>query len=60
MPVRVCLGDRDPTTTLAESADIYRALPAGELAVLPATPHELDRVAPARLLALITDFLPDE
>jgi pimeloyl-ACP methyl ester carboxylesterase len=59
MPVRIGLGDRDTTTTLAESAAIYRALPHGELEVLPGTRHEIDRVAPARLAAsLIECFAP--
>ncbi|HMA36487.1 MAG TPA: alpha/beta fold hydrolase [Chloroflexia bacterium] len=54
--VRICLGDRDTTTTLAESQAIYQALPHGELEVLPATPHELERVALARLAYSLIEF----
>jgi pimeloyl-ACP methyl ester carboxylesterase len=54
--VRICLGDRDAMTTLAESSEIYRALPHGELEVLPATPHELERVPPARLAYTLHEF----
>jgi pimeloyl-ACP methyl ester carboxylesterase len=56
LPVRVCLGDRDTTTTLTESAEMARAFPQGELEVLPNTPHELERVRLARLAATLLDF----
>ena len=59
-PVRICVGDRDPTVSLTECAEIYRALPHGELEVLPATPHEFERVAPARLAATLTEFFGGE
>jgi pimeloyl-ACP methyl ester carboxylesterase len=55
--VRVMVGDRDATMAIDEAVDAYRALPAGELAVLPATPHPLEQIAPARLAAAIVDFL---
>jgi len=54
--VRIMQGDRDPTVPLAESAEVAHALPHGELEVLPTTPHEFERVAPARLAATLTDF----
>lgn len=47
--VRVMLGDRDATVTLAESLDMYKALPRGELEVLPATPHQFEKVPLERL-----------
>lgn len=56
LPVRICVGDRDSTVSLAETAEIYRALPQGQLEVLPGTPHEFERVAPARLAATLIDF----
>ncbi len=54
--VRICQGDRDPTVPLPESAEVARALPHGELEVLPATPHEFERVAPARLAYTLREF----
>jgi pimeloyl-ACP methyl ester carboxylesterase len=57
--VRIGLGDRDTTVTLVESVEIYRALPRGELEVHPATPHEFERVSPARLAASLTEFFVD-
>jgi pimeloyl-ACP methyl ester carboxylesterase len=56
VPVRVMLGDRDNTVTLEETRDIYRALPRGEMEVLPATLHQLERISPARLALSLTDF----
>jgi pimeloyl-ACP methyl ester carboxylesterase len=54
--VRIGIGDRDTTVTLTESVEIYRALPHGELEVYPGTPHEFERVSPARLAASLTEF----
>jgi pimeloyl-ACP methyl ester carboxylesterase len=58
--VRVMIGDRDSTVTLSESADIYRALPRGELEVLPATPHQFERVPMPRLAYTLTEFFSQE
>lgn len=54
-PVRLCVGDRDATVTLEESAAAARTLPKGELAVLPATPHPLEAADPARLAREIAE-----
>lgn len=58
-PVRIIVGDRDRTVTLEESAAMARALPAGELEVLPRTPHPFERVSLPRLAASLRDFLLD-
>ncbi|HUS16542.1 MAG TPA: alpha/beta fold hydrolase [Chloroflexia bacterium] len=55
-PVRIARGDRDRTVTLAETEEMYQALPHGELEVLPATPHEFERVSAARLAASLSAF----
>jgi pimeloyl-ACP methyl ester carboxylesterase len=55
-PVRVTLGDRDATVSVEESAAAARALPAGELAVLPRTGHPLEQVDVERLTRELTDF----
>jgi pimeloyl-ACP methyl ester carboxylesterase len=54
--VRVSIGDRDSTVTLAESVEMTQALPHGELEVLPGTPHPFERVPLPRLAYSLTDF----
>jgi pimeloyl-ACP methyl ester carboxylesterase len=48
-PVRILVGDRDATLPVAECVDAVRALPRGELGVLPGTPHPLEQVDAGRL-----------
>jgi pimeloyl-ACP methyl ester carboxylesterase len=55
-PVRIMVGDRDNSVSIEESADLYRALPHGELEVLPGTRHELERVPVERLADSILSF----
>ena len=55
-PVRVMVGDRDATVSVEETAAAYRALPAGELAVLPRTPHPLEQVDAERLARTLGEF----
>jgi pimeloyl-ACP methyl ester carboxylesterase len=54
-PVRVLVGDRDATLPVAECVDAVRALPRGELAVLPGTPHPLEQVDAQRLAREIVE-----
>ena len=54
-PVRVMVGDRDATVTVEETAAAQRALPLGELSVLPRTPHPLEHVDVERLAREIGD-----
>ena len=55
-PVRLGIGDRDTMVTIEETLDAYRALPAGELEVLPATPHPMERVDLDRLSRSLVVF----
>jgi pimeloyl-ACP methyl ester carboxylesterase len=55
-PVRVIVGDHDRTVGVHEAHEVYRALPQGQLEVLPATPHEFERVAPERLAYTLSAF----
>lgn len=48
-PVRLMLGDRDDTVTLAETVNAFAVLPKGELEVLPGTGHPFPRVDVERL-----------
>ena len=56
-PVRIMAGDRDTTVSIEEAASIYRALPQGELEVLPATRHEFEGVPVERLAQSLLEFL---
>jgi pimeloyl-ACP methyl ester carboxylesterase len=53
VPALILVGDRDPFCTVEEGAAAYRALPAGELAVLPDTGH---LITPAAVQAMIEFF----
>ncbi len=52
VPTLILVGDRDPFCTVEEGAAAYRALPAGELAVLPGTGHLITPVA----VRTVTEF----
>ena len=56
MPVRVMVVDRDYTASVPESMELARALPKGELEVLPATPHPFERVPLQRLATSLHEF----
>ena len=53
VPTLVLIGDRDPFCTIEEGAAAYRALQAGELAVLPDTGH---LITPAAVQTIIDFF----
>ncbi|MBI5932004.1 MAG: alpha/beta fold hydrolase [Chloroflexi bacterium] len=55
-PVRIALGDRDSMVSLEETIVAYRALQLGELQILPATPHLLDKISPSLLADAIIHF----
>jgi pimeloyl-ACP methyl ester carboxylesterase len=54
--VRIMVGDRDSTVSIAECVEVYRALPQGELEVLPGTPHPLERISHDRLARSLIEF----
>ena len=56
-PALLMLGDRDTMVTLTETVEVYRALPQAQLAVLPNTPHPLEKADPALVAALLQRFL---
>ena len=55
-PTRICVGDRDATVTLDECATAVRALPQGELAVLPRTGHPLEHADPMRVAREVAEL----
>jgi pimeloyl-ACP methyl ester carboxylesterase len=52
-PACIMLGDRDAMVSLEETEALYRTLPKASLAVLPSTPHPLERVNPDMLAGLL-------
>lgn len=53
---RLQIGDRDQTADLDDTIHIYKKLQNGELAVLPDTPHPIDRVDAKLLERLLSGF----
>jgi pimeloyl-ACP methyl ester carboxylesterase len=58
-PVRVTVGDRDNTVSVEESAAAAKAIPKGQLEVLPNTPHPFEKAPFARIASSLTEFWLD-
>ncbi len=56
-PVQLMLGDRDKMVSLDETVAAYKALPNAALAVLPHTPHLLEKASVALLATLIENHI---
>jgi pimeloyl-ACP methyl ester carboxylesterase len=54
--VRIMVGDRDGTVSVAESHAAAKAIPEGELEVLPRTPHPFERVSLQRVGWSLREF----
>jgi pimeloyl-ACP methyl ester carboxylesterase len=57
VPCLLMLGDRDQMVSLQETLDVYRALPQAQLAVLPDTPHPVEKTDAALVSVLVQRFL---
>ena len=55
-PVRFIVGDRDNLVTVDETCEGARAVPNGEFAVLPNTPHPFEQIRLRLLAAHLMDF----
>lgn len=55
-PVRIAVGDRDTTVSVAECVDAVRALKSGQLEVHPATPHPFEKAPIVRITRSLTEF----
>jgi len=55
-PVMLAVGDTDKTANYIDTVDVYKLIPNGQLAVLPNTPHEFNKINNRLLLALIYQF----
>jgi pimeloyl-ACP methyl ester carboxylesterase len=56
-PSLIMIGDRDKMVSLEETVAVYKQLPAGQLAVLSATPHPIEQADPGLLSMLIHRFV---
>ena len=56
-PSLLLLGDRDKMVTLDETIQVYKQLPAGQLGILPGTPHALEQTDTYQLSALVRKFI---
>jgi pimeloyl-ACP methyl ester carboxylesterase len=55
-PVLMMRGDRDAMVTLEETVSAYKSLPNASLAILPGTPHPLEKVNIPVLGTLVRSF----
>lgn len=55
-PVLLAIGDRDTTSSLNETIEIYKTLPKAQLFVLPHTAHPIEKVNIDLLAAAIKNF----
>ena len=55
--ILLILGDRDKMVTLDETLEVFKNLPQAQLAVLPNTPHPIEKVDTAGLAYQIKSFL---
>jgi len=60
IPVLVMLGDRDKMVSIEETVALYKILPSGRLAILPATPHPIENLPMAAFTALAFAFLNED
>ena len=56
-PICLMLGDRDKMVGLDETVEVYKRLPNARLAVLPNTPHPIEKTDPEHLAFEIKCFL---
>lgn len=55
--VLISIGDRDKMVTLEETLNVYRLLPAAQLAVLPATSHPIEQMDVLLVKEIMKRFL---
>lgn len=54
--VMLAVGDKDKTANYIDTVDVFKLIPHSQLAVLPNTPHEFNKINERLLLALIFEF----
>jgi pimeloyl-ACP methyl ester carboxylesterase len=57
-PVRLMVGDKDAVVSVAETEAAASAIPRGQLAVLPGTPHPFEQVRVPLVAAMLDGFPP--
>lgn len=56
-PCLLLIGDRDKMITLDETVDVFKQLPNGQMAMLPATQHPIEQVNLIVLAFMIKNFI---
>lgn len=56
IPVRICVGDRDRMVSIDESMWAWKAIPDAQFCVMPASPHQIEKVRTDRLAFEIRSF----
>ena len=56
-PCLLMLGDRDKMITLEETANVYKQVPNASLAILPGTPHPIEKMDVSLLAYFIRRFI---
>lgn len=59
IPVLLSIGDRDQTSSIAETLDIYKKLKKPQLLVLPNTSHPFEKINHSLLIPFINDFFKE-
>ena len=57
-PCLLMLGDRDRMVPMAETLQVYQLIPNAQMAILPATPHALEKADAAAIAYHIGRFIP--
>ena len=57
LPVRMSIGDRDTTVSIEETLTAVRALPMGELEVIPGLPHAIEKMDLDLVARSVVEFL---
>jgi pimeloyl-ACP methyl ester carboxylesterase len=57
-PCLLMLGDRDRMVPMAETLQVYQLIPNAQMAILPATPHALEKADAAVIAYHILRFIP--
>lgn len=55
-PIRLAIGDRDTTSSIQETLDVYQKLPNASMWVLPNTSHPFEKIDQQKLAEEIKDF----
>jgi pimeloyl-ACP methyl ester carboxylesterase len=55
-PCLLGIGEKDSTSSLTETLEVYHKLPNAQLLVIPNAPHPLDKISPERMVFELQQF----